>query len=104
MKNSTNITSKQQSSKRDAAPTANDSVQRFKTQKTLKKTDNLVNDNTEDNKRPKVNAHPEDEQDDKLIENLIDQYCMENIFDSDDEAAGCCFDYSSKLSDKKEED
>ena len=100
MNNSTNITSKQQRTKRNAAPPSDDSVKRFKTQTTIKKTDDVANNNTGDKPTSKENTHP-DKQNDELIENLMDQYCMENIFDSDDETAGCCFDYSNRLSDQK---
>ena len=97
---STNITSKQQRSKRNAAPSSDDSVKRFKTQTTIKTTDDVENNNTGDKPTSTETTHPA-KQNAELIENLMDQYCMENIFDSDDETAGCCFDYSYKLSDRK---
>ena len=70
MNNSTNITSKQQRTKRNAAPPSDDSVKRFKTQTTIKKTDDVANNNTGDKPTSKENTHP-DKQNDELIENLI---------------------------------
>ena len=92
--------SKQLRSKRNAAPSSDDSVKRIKTQSTIKTTDDVENNNTEDKPTNTETTHPA-KQNAELIENLMDQYCMENIFDSDDENAGCCFDYSYKLSDQK---